>query len=81
MISPDQMALAMSAARDQILAAMRDHENETHQGRPCYGNRASAIGYLAHCLGVQGEVWDYALECRARYDLDCKGEECPHPEE
>lgn len=77
MLTPEKQAIAMMAVRDQMEAALKHHETEAHGGKPCAGNRASAIAYLAHCLGVCGELWDYAGGLREQYDANCKGP-CEH---
>ncbi len=60
MLRPDQMEASMSGVRDQIIAAMEDHERHAHHGEVCPANRASVVAYIAHSLGVRGEAWEYA---------------------
>lgn len=79
MLPYDQMVLAMSALRDQLITTMQQHERRAHGGAPCMGNRASAIAYLAHCLGVRDDAWHYAATLRQEYDAHCVGDQCPHP--
>lgn len=78
MLTPDKMSVAMGAVRDQILAVVMQHERESHNGAPCWGNRASAIAYLCHTLGVRGEVLDYAVSLLAEYDENCEQNDCRH---
>jgi hypothetical protein len=78
MLSPDRQVIVMGSLRDQLVALMHDHENTAHGGKPCAGNRASAVAYLAHCLGVRGELWDYAHTLLEEYDANCKGDNCEH---
>jgi len=78
MLNPDQQAVAMGAVRDQIIALMHEHERESHDGQPCAANRASAVAFIAHCLGVRGEVWDYARSLLAQYDARCDNLNCEH---
>jgi hypothetical protein len=78
MLSNEKMSVAMSAVRDQVLEVCASHEREAHGGQACMGNRASAIAFLAHCLGVRGEAWDYAEELLAEYDANCDGTDCGH---
>ncbi len=78
MLTPDQQTVAMGAIRDQVLAICRGHELEAHGGRPCMANRASAVAFLAHCLGVRGPVWEYAEQLLHDYDARCDGRDCDH---
>lgn len=78
MLSPDDMTAALGDIRDQVLAIMLKHEDETHGGAACIPNRASCIAYLAHCLGVRRDAWDFAKEMLAKYDAECKDRNCPH---
>ena len=73
MLNGEQMAEAMNAISDQVEMLMREHENEEHGGTYCGGNRASAVAFLAHRLGVRGAVWDYAHQVLAVYDAECPG--------
>lgn len=72
MLSNEKMAIAMSAVQDQLLAVIASHEREDHEGKACMPNRASAIAYLAHCLGVRGIHWDGAGQFLEEYDHSCK---------
>jgi hypothetical protein len=77
--------LAARAIADQVMALMRDHEDDAHRGRPCPGNRASFVAYLAHCLGVRAHshLWRYVGAVLEEYESRCPGF-CPHhprPEE
>lgn len=78
MLRPDEMQKAMAEARTLILESILKHEREAHQGEPCMGNRASAVAYLAHCLSVRWEAWEYAEELLIQYDRDCVDPNCPH---
>ncbi len=78
MLRPDQMEASMSGVRDQILAAMDDHERNVHHGEPCMGNRASTVAFLAHCLGVRGEARNLAQELLLEYDARCVQGQCEH---
>jgi hypothetical protein len=78
MLTMDQMTVALGAVRDQVLAIMRDHEREVHGGEPCWGNRASAVAHLAHCLGFTPGVWEHANRLRHEYDVICRQADCPH---
>ena len=80
MLTNDEMSVAMSAARDLVLALIRDHEKKAHAGRECLGNRASAVAYLGHCLGL-GQVdgsWRYAGQLLGEYDDHCIDPNCVH---
>ncbi len=78
MLPLDEMQVAIAAARDQVLAVVTRHERDAHGGSPCIGNRASAVAYLAHCLGVRGQAWLYAESLLAEYDAFCPGRDCTH---
>jgi hypothetical protein len=78
MEDPDKLEAAMGAVRDQLLAVLARHEREAHGGRACMSNRASAIGFLAHCLGVRGSAWRYAEDRLVWHDLNCKAGSCVH---
>jgi hypothetical protein len=79
MLTNDEMSVAMQAVRDQVLALMRDHEQRAHDGRPCWGNRSSAIAFLAHCLGFKGNaIWIEVRQLLAEYDAHCTGKSCVH---
>jgi hypothetical protein len=72
MLSPDEQVIAMGAIRDQIIAAILDHERTAHGGQPCLSNRASVVAFIAHCLGVRDEVWNYAQSLLVEhYDAYC----------
>lgn len=77
MMSNDEMTGAMASVRDQILAIVQDHERTAHAGAPCWLNRASALAYLAHCLGIHPETppWDYVSRLAGEYDEQC-GKHC-----
>lgn len=78
MLSNDKMTIAMGAVRDQVLAVVMAHERDDHAGQPCMSNRASAVAYIAHCLGVRNDVWTYSEELLAEYDANCKDTDCKH---
>jgi hypothetical protein len=80
MLSPDEMTDAIGSARDQVLKVVLDHEQDTHQGRPCWGNRFSAIAHLAHSLGVTSADLAEVGKLVDVYDANCKDESCPHQE-
>jgi hypothetical protein len=75
MLSPDAQKIRMSAIRDQILAADKEHEEESHGGKPCWSNRASTVAYIAHCLGIKpgSDVWERAGELLYVYEDLCDG--------
>lgn len=73
----DRSAL-LGAIRDQVLAIARGHEREAHGGRPRPANRASIVAYFARCLGVRGELWEYAGVPLADYDARCDAQSCSH---
>ena len=81
MLPYNQMALAMGALRDQLIATIRMHERKAHDGAPCMGNRASAIAYLAHCIGIRGSnAWSAVGDMSRDYDARCTdGGDCLHP--
>ncbi len=79
MLERDEMTEALGDIRDRLCIIMAQHEVETHDGRPCWGNRASAIAHLAHCLGIRGSSWDYAKVLLDEYDAACPGQPaCAH---
>jgi hypothetical protein len=72
---PEEMANSpMRRLADEIEAYMREHELEVHGGEPCIRNRESAVGFIAHCLGVRSVP--KIAEMIALYDLHCPN--CSH---
>jgi len=80
MQSPEMLSVALGAVRDQLIAVLAQHEKEAHGGAACMGNRASSIGYLAHCLGVREDAWDYAKLVLDEHDANCRHTDCGHGE-
>ncbi len=78
MMSESEMDGAMSNVRDRILEIMESHEIRAHAGKACMSNRASVVAYVAHCIGVRGEAWNYAEQLRQDYDRSCRFENCTH---
>lgn len=78
MRTPEQISIACAAVADQLEAIMRDHEEEGHGGRTCFGNRASTIAFLAHRLAVRNEYWDHASTLLEEYDRRCTKATCGH---
>jgi hypothetical protein len=78
-----EMQQQLAPARDQIIAAILKHEGEAHGGGPCWGNRASAVAYIAHALGMGvcgAEGWQYTGTLLAWYDRHCVQSDCTHPQ-
>lgn len=72
---PEEMANSpMRRLADEMEAYLRKHEVEAHDGDACMGNRASAVGFVAHCLGVRS--LPQIAEMIALYDLHCPN--CVH---
>lgn len=78
MQSQDEMVAQMAAVRDQVIEILAAHEREVHGGKPCLSNRASALGYLAHALGVRSEAWRLAEQMLREYDANCTATDCMH---
>ena len=45
-----QLSIRMEAVRDQLLAVIRQHEDEEHGGEKCPETRLNAIAFFASCL-------------------------------
>lgn len=80
MFAPDEMAEKAADIRDQVLALIREHENEEHAGFPCWGNRVSLLAWLAHNLGCSGPRLEQFAESFRRecheYDARCTDMAC-----
>ncbi len=64
----------MRRLADEMEAYLQEHEREAHDGEPCWPNRESAVGFIAHCLGVRSV--SKISEMIALYDLHCPN--CKH---
>lgn len=81
MMKPDTLVHAASALRDQMNALAEEHERRDHGGERCGSNRASLIGYLAHCIGLtNAEVIEAATFKVKLYDANCCDRNCGHSE-
>lgn len=75
MQNPEELALSpMRRLADEMTAYLAEHEREVHGGEPCMANRASAVGFVAHALGVRSV--SQITEMIAWYDLHCPA--CEH---
>jgi hypothetical protein len=64
----------MAKIRNDLLALTDEHEHADHDGEPCWIERASKLGYLAHAIGIRGdEHWKLVMANAAQYDHDCPG--------
>ncbi len=68
-----QMIESLNTAADLFEVEMQLHESEAHGGVHCEPNRASAVAFLAHRLGVRGIAFDYASVLLEEYDRNCPG--------
>lgn len=51
----ERTAEAMRGVRDSLFAALAFHERADHAGGTCFGGAVSAIGWLAHTVGLSPE--------------------------
>jgi hypothetical protein len=73
--SPEADAM-ITKARDLFLAALDKHDEEAHGGRFCLVERAGALAYLAHCMGLRPAI----LPVVAQMMADLASDELPiHP--
>ena len=78
MLSRSEMQIAMAEVRDAMIKVIERQERESHEGKPCSGNRASAIAYMAHSIGVRHSCWDLAGVLLDQYDAACNDRNCRH---
>ena len=80
MFTKDEMTQQMGKIRDQLIESMFAHERIVHGGKPCWGNRASAVAYLAHCLGLgsRPQHLEVMLEQLQEYERECINPQCTH---
>jgi hypothetical protein len=53
MLTDDQIVAGMGAARDQVLATIRDHEDAHHGGGVCNATRMGILAFFAHSVGFK----------------------------
>lgn len=68
---------AICAARDALIDGISAHEKECHDGEVCVPERANALAFLAHSIGLDearyfGEVLARAFEIRQRHETEPK---------
>ena len=84
MMDRGEMSQELDPARDLILRVCGEHEAAKHGGNPCWANRASAVAWICHSLGIHNKtpLWDYVGEQLADYDANCDKDCHPkkHPE-
>jgi hypothetical protein len=80
MLSRDELMEKMGDVRDALFDALGRHEAETHGGLACWPARASAVAFVAHCLGVMNNtlLWDEVGKMLDTYDAGCN-DRC-HPQ-
>jgi hypothetical protein len=82
MFSSEEMQEKARHIRDACADFIADHENATHFGNPCWGNRAGLLAYLAHNLGFSGARLEEGVEFMRQlcheYDAHCKDMACRH---
>jgi hypothetical protein len=60
---------SMGAARDSILAVIREHERVCHDGGYCLEESVNAVAFIAHALGLKANhepTWTYVREVLGR---------------
>src|ERR1051326_324819 len=75
MLTDDELQSAMHAVRDDLLRVLGEHEAADHAGEPCWPNRANAIAWLCHALGIHTgtPVFRYVAERLDHFDARCPG--------
>ncbi len=68
----------MSRVRDELQAALEQHDAEHHPGDPCVLSRIDAVAYLAHSLGMSKHHTLKFVELLADYNRHCPGRGCSH---
>jgi len=71
--TPEQLAVAMGAARDQIVAVLDEHEAAAHAGLPCLLERIGIVAFVAHAVGlpINRDIVRQLLEQIEHYARDC----------
>jgi len=91
----EQLAIAIGAARDQIVAALDEHEMQVHGivaaldehemqvhgGRACILERIGMVAFIGHSVGlpITPAVIDLLVRELTRYAAECQGKDCRHP--
>lgn len=75
----EELSAALAEAREKFTEALAAHERDVHDGRPCWPNRAGAIAWFAHGIGINAPmVMSQVFPILARYDRHCPDPECRH---
>jgi hypothetical protein len=72
--------LTMYGLREHLFALMAQYEETCLGGKACWQNRAAAMGWLCHAIGLGKHpgAMDQVLAFLAGYDRDCRSAECGH---
>lgn len=63
-------------ARDLLLAYIRRHEADGHQGERCNTTRIGIMGFLGHCLGIRTDEFAQMTETIIMNNHLCTKDDC-----
>ncbi len=72
----NQVAAQMALARKHLLAAIKAHEDEAHNGQVCLTERLNALAWLAHCVGLKATEAPRLMPLIFDLDVKCAGDTC-----